>query len=247
MEKRWNFIDVIWQIIGQSPTNSNLLEKTVIVCWEIWKNRNAFRYGGTRKPGRVIVHNAMALVEGYRSANEVVSPINPSEAIKWHPPESPRYKLNIDGAMFTGQKALAMGMLVRDSEGRVRTVISRRFPVPLAALETEAKTIEAASIFAWEMGFKEVTFEMDSLILYRSLLGTSKPPSSIETIISSILSIVQNFKIFSFSPVKRQGNRPAHILAQFAKKIGDFQVWLEETPSLTESMCTQDVNVSNSD
>ena len=62
----------------------------------------------------------MALVEEFRSANEVVSPINPSEAIKWHPPESHKYKLNIDGAVFIGLKASGMGMLVRDSEGRDR-------------------------------------------------------------------------------------------------------------------------------
>ena len=197
IEKRWNFIDVIWQIIRQKPTNSTLLEKTVTVCWEIWKNRNALRHGGTRKPGRAIVHSAMALVEEYRSANEVVSPINPSEAIKWHPPESPKYKLNIAGAVFIGLKASGMGMLVRDSEGRVMAAMSRRFPAPLAALEAEAKTMEAAAIFAWEMGFREVTFETDSLLLYRSLLGTSEPPSSIETIISSILSLVQFFQFLS--------------------------------------------------
>ena len=214
------------------------------VCWEIWKNRNVFRHGGTRKPGRVIAHNAIALVEEYQSANEVVCPLNPSEAIKWHPPESPKYKLNIDGAVFTGQKASRMDMLVRDLEGRVMVAISRRFPAPLAALEIEAKTMEAATIFAWEMGFREVIFETDSMILCKSLLGTLEPPSSIETTISSILSLVQNFSFFKFSHVKRQGNRPAHILAQFAKQIGDFQVWLEETPNLIEYACTQDVTIS---
>ena len=91
---------------------------------------------------------------------------------------------------------------------------------------------------------REVIFETDSMILYKSLLGTLEPPSSIETIISSILSLVQNFSFFKFSHVKRQGNRPAHILAQFAKQIGDFQVWLEETPSLIEYACTQDVTIS---
>ncbi|XP_023871998.2 uncharacterized protein LOC111984613 [Quercus suber] len=104
IEKRWNFIDVMWQIIRQRPTNTDLLEKTVTVCWGIWKNRNAFRHGGTRKQGRAIVHGAMEMVEEYRTANEVVSSITLYEAIKWHPPESPKYKLNVDGAVFTGLK-----------------------------------------------------------------------------------------------------------------------------------------------
>ncbi|XP_023924994.1 uncharacterized protein LOC112036432 [Quercus suber] len=189
----------------------------------------------------------MALVEEYRSTNVVHYPSNTSEAIKWHPPENPRYKLNLDGAVFSVQKAAGMGVLVSDSEGRVMVAMSRRFPAPLATLEIEAKTMEAATVFAWEMGFREVIFETDSLILYRSLLGTSDPPSSIETVISSILSFVQSFSFFSFSHVKRHGIRPAHILAQFANQIDDCQVWLEETPSLIESACPQDVPSSISD
>ncbi|KAK7858245.1 putative ribonuclease h protein [Quercus suber] len=52
-EDRWGFINVIWQIIRHGPTNSDLLEKTMTMCWEIWKNRNVLRHGGTRKPGKL--------------------------------------------------------------------------------------------------------------------------------------------------------------------------------------------------
>ena len=34
---------------------------------------------------------------------------------------------------------------------------------------------------------------------------------------------------------------PAHVLAQHAKHVEDFVTWLEETPSLIEHMCAQDV------
>ena len=52
---------------------------------------------------------------------------------------------------------------------------------------------------------------------------------------------VGSFRFVHFSHVKRQGNKPAHILAQFAKQIGDLVVWLEETPNLIELVCAQDV------
>lgn len=95
--------------------------------------------------------------------------------------------------------------------------------------------MEVAVVFAWEMGFRKVNFETDSLT------GTSEDPSSIEHITTSISLLIQKFKLSSFTHVKREGNRPAHILAQFAKQIGDFVVWLEETPNLIEYACTQDV------
>ena len=91
-----------------------------------------------------------------------------------------------------------------------------KIPAPLAVLEIEAKAMETTVLFTLEMGFNEVTLEMNSLTLCRVLSGLTEPPSSIETIAASILSLVQCFSIFSFSHVKRQGNKPAHILAQFA-------------------------------
>ena len=67
-------------------------------------------------------------------------------------------------------------------------------------------------------------------------------PASIETITESILTQVDKFRFVSFTHVKRDGNRPAHILAQFAKQVSDFVVWLEETPNLIEDACSQDVS-----
>ena len=80
------------------------------------------------------------------------------------------------------------------------------------------------------MGFREVYFETNSLTLRNILRGTSEAPASIETVMDSILAQMEKFRFVSFTHVKRDGNRPAHILAQFAKQVGDFVVWLEETP-----------------
>ena len=90
--------------------------------------------------------------------------------------------------------------------------------------------METVVQFVWEMGFREVYFETDSLTLRNILTGTSDAPASIETVMDSILAQMEKFHFVSFTHVKRDGNRPAHILAQFAKQVGDFVVWLEETP-----------------
>ena len=90
--------------------------------------------------------------------------------------------------------------------------------------------METVVQFVWEMGFREVYFETDSFTLRNILTGTSEAPASIETVMDSILAQMEKFRFVSFTHVKRDGNRPAHILAQFAKQVGDFVVWLEETP-----------------
>lgn len=64
--------------------------------------------------------------------------------------------------------------------------MNKRITATLAALEAEAKSMETTVYFAWEMGFREVIFETDSLILCKVLSGSTEAPSSIETIITSI-------------------------------------------------------------
>ena len=124
----------------------------------------------------------------------------------------------------------------------VLAAMSKRIPANLAALEAEAKSMEIAIHFVWEMGFREAYFETDSSTLKNILTGLSEDPASIETITDSIMAQLDNFRFVFFTHVKRDGNRPAHILAQFAKQVGDFVVWLEETPNLIDDACSQDVS-----
>ena len=91
------------------------------------------------------------------------------------------------------------------------------------------------------MGFREVVCETNSLGLYQILSGTTEAPCCIDIIVTSTLPLGQSFRCISFNHVKRQGNKPAHILAQFARHIGDYVVWLAETPSPIEHACAQDV------
>lgn len=91
------------------------LKKTLIFCWEIWKSRNTVQHGGTRRPGKVIVRNSLSLVEEYQAANEID---RPNVVVKWHPPKPPRFKMNVDGAVFTVLGATGMGLVTRDLEGK---------------------------------------------------------------------------------------------------------------------------------
>ena len=43
------------------------------------------------------------------------------------------------------------------------------------------------------------------------------------------------------SHVRRNGNKPAHILAQNAKGINSFLTWVKEDPIVIESALAQDI------
>ncbi|XP_065635361.1 uncharacterized protein LOC136070030 [Quercus suber] len=238
IESKWSFIDVVWQLVHHKSICSGLMEKVLSLCSEIWKDRNTIRNGGGQLAGNTMVKRSASLVEKYKAADERVSCMNPAVQVRWHPLDPPWFKMNVDGVVFTKLRATGTGMVLRDSQGMVLAAMSKRHPATLASLEVEAKSMEIAVQFVWEMGFREVYFKTNSSTLKNILTGTSKAPASIETITNSILAQMDKFHFVSFIHVKRDGNRPAHILAQFAKHVGDFVVWLEETPNLIEGACS---------
>ena len=49
------------------------------------------------------------------------------------------------------------------------------------------------------------------------------------------------FRTFAFSHTLRQGNVPAHLLAQHAASVENYVAWLEDCPSHIEHTCAHDV------
>ena len=52
--------------------------------------------------------------------------------------------------------------------------------------------------------------------------------------------LCSDFRTVYISHVRRQGNKPAHILAKYALGINESVVWIEETPCCIEQALIQD-------
>ena len=219
------------------------LATVVTIAWVIWTNRNEVRHGGTKKTGEALVKWSTQYLAEYRSANSSPEPIQRSQIVRWSPPPPARYKMNLDGAVFKAQKSVGIGVLIHDEQGRVVVALSQKLNAPLGALEEEAKAVEVALQFARDVGISDFIMEVDSLIVYNALCGHSSPPSSVATIISGAIRFCGLFHRVEFSHIRRQGNKPAHILAKHAKGIVDYVAWLEETPFFLMQTLNHDVSI----
>lgn len=85
------------------------------------------------------------------------------------PPRAPFFKLNVDGAVFAGQKAAGLDAVIYDENGHLIAALSKKIDAPLGALEAEAKALESGLHFTLEMGIYDLVIESDSLILYNAL------------------------------------------------------------------------------
>ncbi|XP_075651311.1 uncharacterized protein LOC142621828 [Castanea sativa] len=159
---------------------------------------------------------------------------------RWVPPAFLWYKINTDAAVFSQAGTVGIGVVIWDHLGLVVVALSKKLPFPLGPLEAEAKAMDEAAFFAVDIGIRDALFESDSQAVYLTLTGTTPTHASIANIIASNHHKMHEFRTFNFSHVKRQGNRPAHLLASFAKGVDSYVTWLEETASFIESSTLHD-------
>ena len=91
--------------------------------------------------------------------------------------------------------------------------------------------------FAMEIGILDVEFEGDSLTICNALRCQDQSLASYDAIIDDVLFFARALQRCSFSHVKWEGNRVAHMLARRVIELqDDFLVWLEDVPSYLESV-----------
>ena len=93
----------------------------------------------------------------------------------------------------------------------------------------------------WEL---ETVLEGDSLIIVQALKQVSNAPSTIFSLIYEMIAECNEFRKVSFSHVKWQGSRPAHLLAKQALGFADFSAWIEGCPCFLEQALVHDISVS---
>ena len=97
-----------------------------------------------------------------------------------------RYKVNVDGMVFSAQKFASVRVLIRDSFGQVVAAMSKKINAPLGALEAKAKAFEVVLQFSLDVGVHDFILEGDSLLLCNALSGHSLPPSSVASMVRGI-------------------------------------------------------------
>ena len=105
------------------------------------------------------------------------------QSVYWSPPPLGLYKVNVDAATFKDIRATRIGVVIRDSLGKVAAVLCRKLEASLGPLEAESKALEAESkaleagiLFAQCRGCSAVVLEGDSQVLVNALVGSSPFP-----------------------------------------------------------------------
>lgn len=112
-----SFMDMEWYGVVEAEQDEEQIEKMVMVTWSLWLSINEFWIGGMKNNALRIGSDALEYLAEYQDC--VKEPMH-SQVVQsgqrevWKPPPRNLFKINIDGVVFTDQKAAGVGVLIRD-------------------------------------------------------------------------------------------------------------------------------------
>ena len=125
------------------------------------------------------------------------------QPVRWVPPQGQTFKANVDGAVFVELKAVGIGVVIRDMEGKVKAALCKKINALLGLVEAEAKAFEMGIQLTKDMGIRDVLIEGDSLIVQRALNELASPPPSVDAVIVGIQDTSADFHHISVTHVSR--------------------------------------------
>ena len=162
-----------------------------------------------------------------------VQPANPVQTVspyrslpKWEAPLTSHLKVNFDGAVFRETEEAGLGVVVRDSYGKVLVALVKKIKLPSSSDEVEALVAVRAITLAMDLDLPSFIVEGNLEVVISALRKEEESFSSFGHLICSIKHYLAFCNCFSFSHTHRSGNS----LAKLARTIDGFSLWLEDVP-----------------
>ena len=218
------------------------IDLLAVILWLIWGRRNAARldepivdYPHIRSKAEVLLQDFKAAKEeDHRDATAI------SRFSRWIPPIPDQFKINFDGAVFSDLDAAGLGVVVRDSSGRVLGAVAECIPIPMSPAIVEALACRRAMLFARELSIPDAIFEGDAELIIKALWTREVNHPEYGHVIQDALVLASFFRFCSFSHVRRVSNSVAHFLARFSKSGLESQVWLDSLPDVLAPLVVRD-------
>ncbi|XP_030936422.1 uncharacterized protein LOC115961615 [Quercus lobata] len=201
-----DFMDFLWNLLFKQHMGTELIKLLIIMAWSVWFNHNKTQLGEARQLAHEFLRRARSLLQEYQLAHLWPTQFKEATDGRWVPPTFPWYKVNVDAVVFSHLSMIGVGVIIRDHVGSVIAALRKRLPLPLGPLEAEAKALDEDTIFAWDIGVKDVIFETDSTTICHVIESPINALISISTIVLGICSRLCEFRTFQSSHVGRQGN-----------------------------------------
>ena len=149
------------------------------------------------------------------------------------------FKINVDGATSECGKNSSVGVVIIDAAGDFVAACCKYFQGRYLVEEVEGLAMECGLLLAKELMLTQVILESDSMAAVSGVLDGNFG-GCVGHIYQGICSILASFSSWNVKHVRRDYNKTAHFLAQFARQRETSQVWLGVFPPMLAEMFHSD-------
>lgn len=134
--------------------------------------------------------------------------------LKWQPPPSGWYKMNVDAALHEGIAGFKVGMVLRNDRGEFIKGMQKGFSEEVTILEAEAIGVQESLVWIADLGVQQVIVESDSLSVVNAILKNTMYVSEVGTMFDFCRTFLRHRSDLKVQHVRRQANRVAHNIAR---------------------------------
>lgn len=210
-----------------------------MICWSLWKNRNAIVWNQKGAEFVEVVESAIQVLDHWKNAQDRSYDSSfgfmtlTDGDVHWKQPQEGTIKVNTDAALFEDSNCYAYAMVARDHEGKLVEAISSCKQGKTDPELAEAIGIREALSWIKATAWPSVVLETDCLTATQAIRCTSVNLSYLGRVIDEckhLLSELDNRKVI-LKFVKRSSNNVAHFIARHSSSIAD-RIWSgENVPS----------------
>ncbi|XP_057423790.1 uncharacterized protein LOC130717553 [Lotus japonicus] len=157
----------------------------------------------------------------------------------WKAPPARVVKVNTNVSLSASGEC-GMGLVARDSRGRVLASVAAREFHSLTIAVTEGIVVKWAIRLALDLVFKDVIFETDNMQVVSAWSTFSSNFSYLASVVSDCVALFSSFSSFSLCHVRRGANKAADFMAKYALS-GQCFVWIDDAPHALEGILSMDV------
>ncbi|XP_004243166.1 uncharacterized protein [Solanum lycopersicum] len=251
-----------WSATATNAGHQLLLQATpTFVCWNLWKNRCACKYGGKAtnisrvkyaiyKDTFKMLQNTFPHIKWpsnwtalYQTSEKCKHDIKVCK-VAWNRPPEEWIKINTDGSAINNPGKIGAGGILRDTEGRL--VLA--FATSLGEGSNNQAEMEAAQFglsWAIDLDYRNIILEVDSQIVVQWITKKTTHHWSVSNQLEKIQQLIQRAHKFKCEHIFREANWTADSLSKHSHGTTGPQLYFNNNQMPKEAQAYYRMDLMN--